>query len=126
MPLALASVPSRDPSGDLHADYLDYLRRTGRGNLAYARAARAFFERWPDPRGFTFTAVAAATGLGRSTLYRDPTIRAVIAEHRHHTATSGTLPALTDQIATLRAALDALAERVRRHEEQLRRLDRKR
>jgi integrase len=52
MPLALASVPSRDPSGDLHADYLDYLRRTGRGNLAYARAARAFFERWPDPRGW--------------------------------------------------------------------------
>lgn len=46
MPLAVASVPS----SDLHADYLDHLRETGRGNVAYARAARVFFQRWPDPR----------------------------------------------------------------------------
>jgi Family of unknown function (DUF6262) len=70
----------------------------------------------------TFTAVAARTGLGRSTLYRDPTIRAVIDEHRHRTADSGTLASLTDEIATLRTALDALADKVRRHDEQLRRL----
>jgi hypothetical protein len=37
-------------------------------------------------------------------------------------ATSGTLTGLTDEIATLHTALDALATRVRRHEEQLRRL----
>ncbi|MGH9248304.1 MAG: DUF6262 family protein [Acidimicrobiales bacterium] len=79
-----------------------------------------------DGKDVTFTAVAAATGLGRTTLYRDPTIRAVIEEHRHRTATSGTVAGLTDEIATLQAGLDALAERVRRHEEQLRRLDRKR
>jgi hypothetical protein len=48
MPLALACVPSCD----LHADYLDYLGRTGRGNVAYSRAARAFFARWPDPRAW--------------------------------------------------------------------------
>jgi integrase len=41
-------VPSRDPS-DLHASYLDYLARTGRGNTAYWTAARTFFARWPDP-----------------------------------------------------------------------------
>jgi hypothetical protein len=51
-----------------------------------------------------------------------PTLRAVIDQHRHRTATSGTLTALTDEIATLRTALDALATQVRRHEEQLRRL----
>ena len=45
MPLAIASVPSTD----WHAAYLDYLRRTGRGNTAYWRAARGFFRRWPDP-----------------------------------------------------------------------------
>ncbi|MEV0699683.1 hypothetical protein AB0I53_17500 [Saccharopolyspora sp. NPDC050389] len=46
MPLAIASAPS----DDLHAAYLDYLQLTGRGNAAYARAARMFFQCWPDPR----------------------------------------------------------------------------
>ena len=74
-----------------------------------------------DGQAVTFTAVAARTGLGRTTLYRDPTLRAVIEQHRHRTATSGTLTGLTDEIATLHMALDALATQVRRHEEQLRR-----
>ena len=34
----------------------------------------------------TFTAVATITGLGRSTLYRDPTIRGIIEQHRHRSA----------------------------------------
>lgn len=70
----------------------------------------------------TFTAVAAQTGMGRTTLYRDPLIRAIIEENRHRAAASGTLTSLTDEIATLRAALDTLATSVRRHEEQLRKL----
>jgi hypothetical protein len=70
----------------------------------------------------TFTAVAARTGLSRTTLYRNPTLRAVIDQHRHRSTASGTLTGLTDEIATLRTALDALATRVRHHEEQLRRL----
>ncbi len=37
-------------------------------------------------------------------------------------ATSGTLTGLTDEIATLRTALETITTRVRRHEEQLRRL----
>jgi hypothetical protein len=48
MPLAHASV--RSP--DLHAAYLNNLRATGRGNVPYWRAARVFFERWPDPRAW--------------------------------------------------------------------------
>jgi len=70
----------------------------------------------------TFSAVAAHTGLGRTTLYRDPVTRAIIEENRHRAATSGTLVGLTDEIATLRAALETLAASVRRHEEQLRKL----
>lgn len=38
------------------------------------------------------------------------------------TATSGALTGLTDEIATLRTALETIATRVRHHEEQLRRL----
>jgi Family of unknown function (DUF6262) len=86
------------------------------------RVERACARLHHDGQVVTFTAVAARTGLGRTTLYRDPTIRAVIDEHRHRAANSGTLAGLTDEITTLRAALDALATRVRRHEEQLRRL----
>ncbi|PXY16521.1 DUF6262 family protein [Prauserella muralis] len=86
------------------------------------RVERACAELHCDGQPVTFTAVAARAGLGRTTLYRNPTLRAVIDEHRHRTATSGTLTGLTDEIATLRAALDALATRVRRHEEQLRRI----
>ena len=49
-------------------------------------------------------------------------LRAVINQHRHRAATSGTLTGLTDEIATLRTALETIATRVRHHEEQLRRL----
>jgi integrase len=45
MPLAIASAPSTD----WHAAYLEHLRRTGRGNTVYWRAARGFFQRWPYP-----------------------------------------------------------------------------
>jgi len=72
-----------------------------------------------DGHTVTFTAVADLTGLGRSTLYRDPTIRAVIEQHRHRSTDSGSL---TDEIATLRAAVEVLADTVRRHDQQLRQL----
>ena len=71
---------------------------------------RACAELRHDGQAVTFTAVAAHTGLGRTTLYRDPTIRAVIEEHRHRAAASGTLTGLTDEIATLRTAVEALAD----------------
>jgi len=86
------------------------------------RVERACAQLRHDGQAITFTAVALRTGLGRTTLYRDPAARAVIEAHRRRAAASGTLAGLTDEIATLRAALDALATRVRRHEEQLRRL----
>ena len=86
------------------------------------RVERACAQLHHDGQQVTFTAVAATTGLGRTTLYRDSTLRAVIDQHRHRGATNGTLTGLTDEIATLRTAVEAIATRVRRHEEQLRRL----
>jgi hypothetical protein len=86
------------------------------------RVERACAQLRHEGHPVTFTAVAARTGLGRSTLYRDPTVRAVIETHRQRTADGGTIAGLTDEIATLRTALDALAAKVRHHDEQLRRL----
>lgn len=74
--------------------------------------------------GVTFTAVAERSGLGRTTLYRNPAARAVIEQHRTHSTDAATYTALADQIATLHTALEAIADRVRHHEEQLRRIRR--
>jgi Family of unknown function (DUF6262) len=71
----------------------------------------------------TFTTVASAAGISRTTLYRDPTLRIVVEEHRTHSHDPRTLSGLSSEIGHLRIAVEALAERVRRHEEQLRRLE---
>ncbi|MCC6498559.1 MAG: hypothetical protein IT193_20130 [Propionibacteriaceae bacterium] len=73
-----------------------------------------------DGRPVTFTAIATATGLSRSTLYRNTALRALVEHHQHRP--DGPMTAITDEIATLRTAVSSLAERVRSHEEQLRRL----
>jgi len=73
----------------------------------------------------TFIAVADLAGVGRATLYRDPQLRAVIDEHRARQADARTLTGLAHEIAHLRTALEAVAYNVRRHEEQLRRLERR-
>lgn len=71
----------------------------------------------------TFTAIATHTGLGRTTLYRNPPLRAIINHHRRQASDTGTLTAITDELSTLRAAVDAIATRVRHHEEQLRQIN---
>ena len=86
------------------------------------RVERACTQLRHDGQRVTSTAVAARTGLRCTTLYRNPALRAVIDSHRHRTAASGTLAGLTDEISTLRTAVDALAAKVRHHEEQLRQL----
>jgi Family of unknown function (DUF6262) len=72
----------------------------------------------------TFDAVAEHAGLGRATLYRNPDLRAVIEEHRARGREAHTLTGLATEIQHLRIALDALATKVRQHEEELRRLHR--
>ncbi len=74
----------------------------------------------------TFGQVAARAGISRTTLYRRADLRAVIEEHRAPGHDTTTLSVLTVQIDQLRRSLEALAANVRRHEEQLRRLERAR
>ena len=71
----------------------------------------------------TFTTVASAAGISRTTLYRDPTLAMVVEEQRTHRHAPRTMSGLVSEIGQLRIAVEALAERVRRHEEQLRRLE---
>lgn len=70
----------------------------------------------------TFPAVAARADVTRAALYRRPELRAVVEEHRQRGRDALTLTGLIVQIDQLRATIEALAAKVRRHEEHLRQL----
>jgi AcrR family transcriptional regulator len=72
----------------------------------------------------TFDNVATRAGLGRATLYRNPDLRALVEEHRTRGREAHSLTGLAIEIEHLRIALNALATKVRQHDEQLRRLRR--
>jgi hypothetical protein len=74
----------------------------------------------------TFKEVAARTQISRTTLYRRPDLRAIIDEHRARGQDASTLTGLTIQIDQLRRSLEAVAAKVRHHEETIRRLERSR
>lgn len=71
----------------------------------------------------TFTNVATQAAISRTTLYRDPALRAVVDEHRNASNDPRTLSGLAAEITHLRTAVEVIAERVKDHEEQLRRID---
>lgn len=73
----------------------------------------------------TFDAVAARAGIGRATLYRRPELHAIVREHRQRGQDALTLTGLAVQLDQLRQALEAVAARVRHHEELLRKLGRR-
>lgn len=72
----------------------------------------------------TFVSVADLAGIGRATLYRRPELRAVVEEHRQHAREALTLTGLAVQLDQLRTGLEAVAAKVRRQEEELRKLRR--
>jgi len=74
----------------------------------------------------TFRDVAARAQISRTTLYRRADLHAVVEEHRARGRHATTLSGLAVQIDQLRRSLEAVAARVRRHEETLRRLERAR
>jgi hypothetical protein len=93
-------------------------------HLTRAEAACAELAATGQP--ITFTAVAVLARIGRTTLYRRTDLRAVIDEHRTRGQDASTLTSLTVQIDQMRRSLEAVAAKVRRHEETIRRLERAR
>ncbi len=75
-------------------------------------------------QSITFKEVATRAQISRTTLYRRADLRAVVDQHRAHGRDATTLSGLAVQIDQLRRSLEAVAAKVRRHEEQLRRLER--
>lgn len=75
-------------------------------------------------RDVTFTAVAQTSGISRATCYRDRELRTVIDTYRARHGDLLTLTGLADRVDQLSASLEAVADKVRRQEEQLRALTR--
>ncbi len=75
-------------------------------------------------RDVTFTAVAQISGIARATCYRNRDLRSTIDTYRSRHGEQLTLTALADRIDNLTQALDALAGKVRRQEEEIRSLKR--
>jgi hypothetical protein len=73
----------------------------------------------------TFTAVAARAGLAKATLYRRSELRAIVEERRVNSREAHTLSGLLVEIDHLRQGLEAVAAKVRRHEEEIRALQRR-
>jgi hypothetical protein len=95
-----------------------------RDQLARVEAACAELAATGQP--VTFKEIAARTQISRTTLYRRADLRAVVDEHRARGHDATTLTGLTVQIDQLRRSLEAVAAKVRRHEETIRRLERDR
>ena len=88
-----------------------------------ARVERACSALHRDAKPITFVSVALLAGVSRTSLYRDPTLRAVVDEYRAAHVDPRTLSGLTREVDHLRTAVELLAGRVRHQEEQLRQLD---
>ncbi|MGH3968520.1 MAG: hypothetical protein ACRDTV_10520 [Mycobacterium sp.] len=76
-------------------------------------------------RNVTFVAVAEHSGISRATCYRDRQLRAVIDIYRSRHGEMLTITGLADRLDNLTQALDAVAAKVRRQEEELRTLKRR-
>jgi len=76
-----------------------------------------------DATPITFVSVALLVGVSRTSLYRDPSLRAVVDEYRAAHVDPRTLSGLTREVDHLRTAVELLADRVRHHEAQLRQFE---
>jgi hypothetical protein len=91
-----------------------------------SRVERACAELVRDAEPATFTNVAERAQISRTTLYRDENLRVLVEEHRQRSHDPRSLLGVVAEVGHLRTAVEALAERVRRQEEQLRQLTRNR
>jgi hypothetical protein len=76
-------------------------------------------------RDVTFAAIAEHSGISRATCYRNRQLRAVIDAYRSRHGEMLTITGLADRLDNLTQALDAVAAKVRRQEEELRTLKRR-
>ena len=90
-----------------------------------AAVERACGELAASGRPITFKQVAERAGMSRTTLYRRGDLRALVEEFRSAGLGANTLTGLTVQIDQLRHSLEAVAGKVRQHEERVRRLERR-
>ncbi len=86
---------------------------------ALARVERACSALRQDSKPITFVSIALLAGVSRTSLYRDPSLRAVVDEHGAAQVDPRTLSGLAREVDHLRTAVEVLADRVRHHEEQL-------
>jgi AcrR family transcriptional regulator len=76
-------------------------------------------------KAITFDTIADAAGISRATLYRRRELREIVERYRDPAGQQLTITRLADQIDQLRDSLEAVADRVRRHEEEIRKLKKK-
>ena len=73
----------------------------------------------------TFAAGAAEAGISRATCYRRRGLRAIVDDYRSRHGELLTLTGLADSVDNLTQALNAVAAKVRRQEEEIRELKRR-
>lgn len=89
-----------------------------------ARVEQACIDLIAAGDNITVEAVATRAGIGRATIYRRAELNAVVHEHRRRGEDALTLTGLAVQLDQLRKGLEAVAAKVRHHEELLRKLSR--
>lgn len=90
-----------------------------------ARVERACADIADSGAALTFAEVASRVGLSRPTLYRRTELRSIIEEHRARNRDAYSLSGIVIELDQLRQGLEAVAAKVRRHEEVLRDLQRR-
>jgi hypothetical protein len=108
-------VTDTNPAGDLRSDTGNEVDRV-RAACETLAAAGA---------DITFAAVAAESGISRATCYRRRELRTIIDGYRSRHGDMLTLTGMADRVDNLTQALDAVAAKVRRQEEEIRALKRR-
>ena len=89
-----------------------------------ARVEEACTELVEGGEAVTFAAVATHAGVAKATLYRRLELRAIVEERRRSDREAHSFSGIVVELDLLRLGLEAVAAKVRRHEEELRALRR--